>query len=81
MVALASYLPLSGNTFGVEGDGLIPRETALMEGWSWFHTDDIPCARLREDSGLTFISTLHFAPQTLPLRSWTTVTTQLDMDI
>ena len=32
MVALASYLPLSGSTFGVEGDGLIPVDTALMEG-------------------------------------------------
>lgn len=32
VVALASYLPLSGSTFGVEGDGLIPVDTALMEG-------------------------------------------------
>ena len=32
VVALASYLPLSGSTFGVEGDGLIPVNTALMEG-------------------------------------------------
>ena len=32
VVALASYLPLSGSTFDVEGDGLIPVETALMEG-------------------------------------------------
>eukprot|EP00439_Symbiodinium_sp_Y106_P032200 s4318_g3.t2 len=32
VVAFASYLPLSGSTFGVEGDGLIPVDTALMEG-------------------------------------------------
>lgn len=32
LVALSSYLPLSGSTFGVKGDGLIPVETALMGG-------------------------------------------------
>jgi len=30
LVALASYFPLSGRAFEVEGDGLIPIETALM---------------------------------------------------
>merc|ERR1712008_224401 len=32
LVALASYLPLSGEAFGVEGDGLIPVGTAVMPG-------------------------------------------------
>lgn len=40
VVALASYLPLSGSTFGVEGDGLIPVDTALMEGCGSVVLDD-----------------------------------------
>lgn len=32
LVALASYLPLSGEALGVEGDGLIPVGTAVMPG-------------------------------------------------
>ncbi|CAE7819192.1 unnamed protein product [Symbiodinium sp. CCMP2592] len=40
VVAFASYLPLSGSTFGVEGDGLIPVDTALMEGCQSVVLDD-----------------------------------------
>lgn len=32
LVALPSYLALSGSAFGVSGDGLIPIETAVMKG-------------------------------------------------
>jgi len=32
IVALTSYLPLSGSALGVKGDGLIPVQTALMGG-------------------------------------------------
>jgi len=34
VVALSSYLPLSGSALGVKGDGLIPVDTALMGGES-----------------------------------------------
>lgn len=40
LVALASYLPLSGNAFGVDGDGLIPVDTALMPECAAIVLDD-----------------------------------------
>lgn len=39
-VALSSYFPLSGEAFGVEGDGLIPVQTALMPGCRSVMLDD-----------------------------------------
>ncbi|KAJ1473255.1 hypothetical protein T484DRAFT_1837167, partial [Baffinella frigidus] len=39
-VALASYLPLCGGAFGVEGDGLIPVQTALMPDTRHLILDD-----------------------------------------
>lgn len=40
IVSLVSYLPLSGKAFGVEGDGLIPVETALMPDCASVIIDD-----------------------------------------
>ncbi|CAE7421522.1 unnamed protein product [Symbiodinium natans] len=50
VVAFASYLPLSGSTFGVEGDGLIPVDTALMEGCQSVVARQHLQARIKEPS-------------------------------